>query len=1126
MSQSPNADEGEWNGDEARHPVDLLAEDFSERLRRGEHPSIEEYARSHPEHADLIRTIFPSLALVERVSDRDSHLTLSDSIPVSRPRHAAYGDFDVVRQLGMGGMGVVYEAIQRSLQRHVALKVMHESASAKAQHRLRFKREAESAASLHHTHIVPIYGIGEDHGLQYYAMQLIHGVTLQDVIEVLRHRTTSSSHHPQHASQRDQDSVQPPSIQSINPHSPDQLRAAPASTHVQGDSAQSNSTRDFSFGNASAPPCNSAIEPDRTLHFDGLRASSLELDSMRSRTRSGHAAKRLLEPSSVDTASKVPSANHRPSERGSSAHSFTPTVFAATTEFAAEEGVRQETCQGQGVKVPSSQNHEEANFERCELGAVTPERLATTSVSPVSSQATLHRTSHPTEYPSDFELDWSIASLPKHYYRNIARLIANIANALDYAHQSGVLHRDIKPANLMIDHEGTVWVTDFGLARREDMDEATQAGEVLGTLRYMAPEQLRGEGDYRMDIYSLGLTLYELLTLDVAIVSPKARLLDPKSHSSLSFSAASAKSIPRDLQIIVLKACAYAPQDRYQRARDLESDLLRFLEDRPISARPVGPIEAMIRWGRRNPAVATLTASTCALFLIMVSMLAIWNRQQESSIQRISQEFDRAELNLAKKTQALERVEMERRRAERNMELAMQAFDSITTNIASRGSAVSNLSVLEEDLEIATYSDATLTDADVALLQSLQAFFDRFAEENSTDLRIESAIARRRVGEIQHKIGKLDDSIQSLTRSIDDFARWRQQNPSTSEPEVSRCLQADLKARQELILVYSKQGLAPKAIGLYQDSRKLVNQFPFFRDSLEGKYELVQLISSMGFVGSKLANDRRRKLPAFLLQRVASLPDSAVSNDPIPPAQMARLKREMELSSEALQLLEELVGAEPENEAFQLSLARAHRDRVRTLKNLNDIPAADESLSTSIQIVERLLASQPDSTFYKYELADVLGTPIAFRNIDAMRCDRALNLCEEVLEQQPKAAETMALRASLLARSAGLTSPGSGRVDATLEKLLLATAIQRELTERYPNVPIYAMALIQTHLQTAEVYIQARRPEKARQVLIEAIQVAEPLQERRVASAFVKSVLERLRDRKAMLENRMENNKP
>src|SRR5690606_14602593 len=102
------------------------------------------------------------------------------------------------------------------------------------------------------------------------------------------------------------------------------------------------------------------------------------------------------------------------------------------------------------------------------------------------------------------------------WFRNIARLIAHAANGLQYAHHQGILHRDIKPGNLLLDRSGTIWIADFGLAHREDLEQVTQTGEVVGTLRYMAPEQLRGIADGRTDIYALGITLYELLTLEPA----------------------------------------------------------------------------------------------------------------------------------------------------------------------------------------------------------------------------------------------------------------------------------------------------------------------------------------------------------------------------------------------------------------------------------------------------------------------------------------------------------------------------------------------------------------------------------------------------------------------------------
>ena len=147
------------------------------------------------------------------------------------------------------------------------------------------------------------------------------------------------------------------------------------------------------------------------------------------------------------------------------------------------------------------------------------------------------------------------------------------------------MHRDIKPSNLLLDAAGVVWITDFGLAKTED-EGLTNPGDILGTLRYMAPERFRGEGDGRADVYALGLTLYELLTLRPAFDSPdrlqlieqikaekpvRPRTLDPR--------------IPRDLETIILKAMDKEPRRRYPSAEELGEDLRRFLEDRPIQAR-------------------------------------------------------------------------------------------------------------------------------------------------------------------------------------------------------------------------------------------------------------------------------------------------------------------------------------------------------------------------------------------------------------------------------------------------------------------------------------------------------------------------------------------------------------
>ena len=181
------------------------------------------------------------------------------------------------------------------------------------------------------------------------------------------------------------------------------------------------------------------------------------------------------------------------------------------------------------------------------------------------------------------------------FCRKVARLGIEAADALEHAHALGVLHRDIKPANLLIDREGSVWITDFGLARFSGDSSLTGTGDIVGTLRYMSPEQAlarRGVVDQRTDIYALGATLYELLTLRPAFggrdhqeLLRQIALDEPIPPRRLN------PAVPRDLETIVLKAMAKDPSGRYATAQELSEDLKRFLNDDPIKGRRPGPVE-------------------------------------------------------------------------------------------------------------------------------------------------------------------------------------------------------------------------------------------------------------------------------------------------------------------------------------------------------------------------------------------------------------------------------------------------------------------------------------------------------------------------------------------------------
>src|SRR5262249_18308532 len=197
--------------------------------------------------------------------------------------------------------------------------------------------------------------------------------------------------------------------------------------------------------------------------------------------------------------------------------------------------------------------------------------------------------------------------------RAVARIGLQVAEALEYANRQGVLHRDIKPSNLLLDPQGNVWVADFGLAKAADTEDLTHPGDIVGTVRYMAPERFQGRCDARSDVYALGLTLYELLALRPAFAATDRQALiqrvmteEPEGLRKL------VPQTPRALERIVEKATARGPAGRYASAAALAEDLRRFLEDKPIRARQVGAVERARRWARRNPVVAGLAAGLFA----------------------------------------------------------------------------------------------------------------------------------------------------------------------------------------------------------------------------------------------------------------------------------------------------------------------------------------------------------------------------------------------------------------------------------------------------------------------------------------------------------------------------------
>ena len=217
--------------------------------------------------------------------------------------------------------------------------------------------------------------------------------------------------------------------------------------------------------------------------------------------------------------------------------------------------------------------------------------------------------------------------------RRVAELAIQAADALEHAHSMGIVHRDVKPSNLMVDADSHLWITDFGLAMVEAEPSITTTGSMLGTLRYMSPKQMRGDRhvlDHRTDIYSLGITLYETLTLRPAFGdSDSQRLIQRILHDEPPRPRRLNSAVPRDLETIVLKAMAKEARDRYPSAGELAADLRRFLVDEPIRARPPGLVERAKKWARRHRTMVTTAAATLALATIIAGGL-LWRERSQT----------------------------------------------------------------------------------------------------------------------------------------------------------------------------------------------------------------------------------------------------------------------------------------------------------------------------------------------------------------------------------------------------------------------------------------------------------------------------------------------------------------
>ena len=647
-------------------PIQLLLAQALEILDEVGQEGFEELCRAHGDFESELRARVDALR----------RIGLAGGAPPSTETEREFpdrlGGFELLERLGAGGMGVVYRARQESIGREVALKLVRPELLYFPGVRERFLREVRAVGGMQHHGIVPVYAVGEDEGIPWFAMQLIEGASLADVLA------------------------------SVRSYSPAEL----------------------------AP----------TEFADVLTL-------------------------------------------------LIPGPQAGTVDSAMWHG-----------------SLEEITF----------------------------------------------------------RIGREVAEALEHAHRRGILHRDVKPSNIMVTAEGSVLLLDFGLASSKGAEAITRSQATLGSLPYMAPEQVEGRNDdldRRCDVYGLGATLYEVATLTRAFPAEgelelRAEILEGRPRPPRSLHP----QLSRDAEAILLTAMDRDRERRYASAADLARDLTNVLEHRPIEARPAGSLVRLRRWVRRRPATAVASALGVVVVVGGPSLFA-WHLSGVNRMERV-------------KNDALSEAYLEVRgqmdRAEANLEDAFKAVDRLLTEIGD-----------ERLLEVPGMQSIRL-----GLLEEAIVFIEGFLDQRSDDprMQLEYGLAHGRLGKAQLLLGRRSEGRENLRTGIDRLAQLRVEQPQ-------------LEMRQELARFRTRLGWMLVEEGELEQASVVLH---------EGILELEADIED--------GSVRERYLPGWLAIMLLELGNvKRIEGDSISA---------VEVLNRAFEIIEEQRAAEPSDQDHTLNLNR------------------------------------------------------------------------------------------------------------------------------------------------------------------------------------------------------------
>jgi serine/threonine protein kinase/tetratricopeptide (TPR) repeat protein len=839
--------------------VDVL-ERYMADLENGVSPDEQALLAAHPDLADELLPYLESLRLLDGAT-REMRLPRTGTNGAhdnASPQTARQiGEYRIVREIGRGGMGIVYEAHQKSLNRKVALKILPFAAVLDQRQIARFRNEAQAAAQLHHPHIVPVFAVGQEQGVNYYAMQYIDGQSLEQAIRELRSN---------------------------------EIRRATNSTKGRGKANASTTTLQF-------PPA---------------------------------------------------------------------------------------------TGLPSRKSIEHGDI-----------------------------------------------------FRTVARLGREAAEALHHAHEHGIVHRDIKPSNLMIDGDGKLWVTDFGLARIQSTNGVTLTGDVIGTLRYMSPEQANGSAlvDARTDVYSLGVTLYELLTQTQAHPSEDRQTLirqiineEPVAPRKIN------PAVPIDLETIVLGAMARSRDDRYISAQALADDLGRFLDGKPTLARRPSLADRLGKWARRHRSLVTLAAAALVLLTIVSA----------GGMIMLAQEQTRTSAALADSEHNAQIAQENFERADRYFHQARSAVDQLGVQLSDRLVEIPGSESVRRDL----------------LLDTLR-YYHQFAADAGSDpaLRQETALAHFKSAVIAARLGAVSDAIKEYESSQRVFEQLVSADPTRVEPPAQLAL-----AHNNLGLLYAARSQTERARQEYLKAIEI--QKRLVQEHAQNQVVAGQLAESEANLGLLLdqfgdTKGAEQSLRAAI-QVLRPLADSK-ANQPKSSRDLAIAFNNLSFvlrtrdpaaadaaSQQAIEILERLAKSSTSSGEYQDDLALCYNNRAALQIQKGDWKAAIEWHQQAIALQEKMARKSPAVVRYRSDLA------ISLNNLGMAYCragkpaeadaafGRARDLFDTLAEDYP---DELAYRSSLAAllNNQALALAGVGRHADALRVYPTAIDAQRKCTERVPD---------------------------------------------------------------------------